>query len=114
MPNALSSCCPAMFAPISYYPTTPSTPPSSILLCFYGSESGSRGLLDLFTTGSLGFLGGRVITMVGKINRGQCEMGFGPWSHGSYLFIICPMGAFAYFALGCLDEEVQTTNIVNL
>lgn len=39
-------------------------------------------------------------------------MGLGPLSHGSYLFIIGPMGAFVFFALGCLDGEVQTTNIL--
>lgn len=29
-------------------------------------------------------------------------MGLSPWSHGSYLFIIGPMGTFVFFALGCL------------
>lgn len=50
--------------------------------------------------------------MVGKTNRGWSEMGLGPWSHGSYLFIIGPMGTFVFFALGCLDGEVQTTIIL--
>lgn len=50
--------------------------------------------------------------MVGKTNRGWSEIGLGPWSHGSYLFIIGPMRTFVSFALGCLDGEVQTTNIL--
>lgn len=50
--------------------------------------------------------------MVGKTNRGWSEMGLGLWSHGSYLFIIGPMGTFVFFALGCLDGAVQTTNIL--
>ena len=50
--------------------------------------------------------------MVGKTNRGWNEMGLGPWSHGSYLFIIGPMGSFVFFALGCLDGEAETTNIL--
>lgn len=39
-------------------------------------------------------------------------MGLGPWSHGSYLFIIGPMGTFVFFALGCLEGEAQTTNML--
>lgn len=50
--------------------------------------------------------------MVGKTNRGWSKMGLGLWSHGSYLFIIGPMGTFVFFTLGCLDGEVQTTNIL--
>lgn len=50
--------------------------------------------------------------MVGKTNRGWSEMGLGPWSHGGYLFIFGPMGTFVFFALGCLDGEVQTTIIL--
>lgn len=50
--------------------------------------------------------------MVGKTNRME-RNGPWPWSHGSYLFIIGPMGAFVFKALGCLGEEVQITNIMS-
>lgn len=53
----------------------------------------------------------RVITMVGKTNRiGQ--NGTWPWSHGNYLFIIAPMGAFVFSGSGCLDGEVHTADIL--
>lgn len=39
-------------------------------------------------------------------------MGLGQLSHGSCLFIIGPMGTFVFIAVGCLDGEVQTTNIL--
>lgn len=40
--------------------------------------------------------------MVEKTNRGIEQVGLGPQSHGSHLFINGPMGTFVFSAQGCL------------
>lgn len=103
--------CLPLWATILQSPTPPERLSFSFVIFFMGQSQGPWVCWVSFTAVYSGFfLGGGVITMVGKTNRGWSKMGLGPSSHGSHLFINGPMGTFVFFALGCLDGEGQKTN----
>lgn len=76
-----------------------SSPPSSVLFGFMGLSQGPGVCWICLPLARLGVWGGRGNYNGGENKQRVKQNGTWPWSHGSYLFIISPMGTFVFFCL---------------